>query len=568
MQEKSFYESVGYNHLNRIKLLINEWLWLMSSDSVFADELMLYVLSRTYRHHTVLFTSTKCWSTIGTDEPISGQRLLEICQVHLAYIGQHMYGELKLRPFTALTGPMILDSPTQAIPVNENSDNKDDTDCSIQAMDLTTQKSHDKADDTTSDNNTDLEDNSTMESSCTITSSDSLRVSCDKTSLKENVNETQELHSAGSCPDMSEESDTPSESLLNPVAKLRTKNILGENTDGTIGDMQGLNNLNLSAIPKDSNSKTITHDMLGTNSSFTIATMVNLDLVMGINRSSPSIESDEINCENYEHSDCVNKTPVVTASVQHTMNITDGVHTDSSRRLTPLNANNAQKCLLGTNKSEATDKKIDIYKDAPLSGTLEKINLDTNAILDMIAQLQINNDKTGSNTNEENVCNSNMVSDHCYAISSKDQTVNHVDHNYCNSGSTPNLQSDISNALSGENNVMELWANHLDPDTSHSDDSGVYIDIAANDVSYPASYIDATLPIANTSINNVIATNSSMTLDQSNSFIQGINIEVPGHERSNDNNVINQLHCLNCKQNTEDKVKGINNVTNCELHTE
>ena len=47
-QEKSFYESVRYNHLKRMKLSLDDWLQLMSSDSNFADELMLYALSRTY----------------------------------------------------------------------------------------------------------------------------------------------------------------------------------------------------------------------------------------------------------------------------------------------------------------------------------------------------------------------------------------------------------------------------------------------------------------------------------------------------------------------------------------
>ena len=44
-QERDCYMRVGVNHLKWIKLTIDEWLRLMSSESVFTDELMLYALS-------------------------------------------------------------------------------------------------------------------------------------------------------------------------------------------------------------------------------------------------------------------------------------------------------------------------------------------------------------------------------------------------------------------------------------------------------------------------------------------------------------------------------------------
>ena len=48
-QEKDIYSSVGQHHLHRCKLSIDEWIMLMSSDSVFSDELMLYALSHIYQ---------------------------------------------------------------------------------------------------------------------------------------------------------------------------------------------------------------------------------------------------------------------------------------------------------------------------------------------------------------------------------------------------------------------------------------------------------------------------------------------------------------------------------------
>ena len=71
----------------------------MSSDSVFGDELMLYALARTYSRHVVVFTQSKCWTTVGTDDEIPGKCLLEICDIKLVYIGNHMFGELHRKPY-------------------------------------------------------------------------------------------------------------------------------------------------------------------------------------------------------------------------------------------------------------------------------------------------------------------------------------------------------------------------------------------------------------------------------------------------------------------------------------
>ena len=115
-QNKSFYANVGQEHLKCIKLTIDEWLLLMTSDSVFGDELMIYALSRVSQCHTVIFTSRSCWTTIGSDEPIDGNRLLEICQVHLLHIGLHMYAEIKSKPFVPVTKITVTEPPIQVLP--------------------------------------------------------------------------------------------------------------------------------------------------------------------------------------------------------------------------------------------------------------------------------------------------------------------------------------------------------------------------------------------------------------------------------------------------------------------
>ena len=126
-KNRSFYAKVGHEHLKCIKLAINQWILLMSSDSVFGDELMIYALLRVYQHHTVIFTSRSCWTTIGFNEPIDGNRLLQICQVHLLHIGLHMYDEIKSKPFVPVTKAAVTEAPLPVLPALHDVSSATDT---------------------------------------------------------------------------------------------------------------------------------------------------------------------------------------------------------------------------------------------------------------------------------------------------------------------------------------------------------------------------------------------------------------------------------------------------------
>ena len=49
--EKETFARIGYYHLKRLKLSITNWLKLMSANSVFVDELMIFTLSKLYQTH-------------------------------------------------------------------------------------------------------------------------------------------------------------------------------------------------------------------------------------------------------------------------------------------------------------------------------------------------------------------------------------------------------------------------------------------------------------------------------------------------------------------------------------
>ena len=112
--ECNYYEIVGKDHLKRVGLNINQLLSLMESPSVYGDELMLFALARTYQRHVVVFTHNHCWSNNGTDDFITGERLLESCDLKLLYIGQHMFTELKQKLFIPITKPVINKAPSYA----------------------------------------------------------------------------------------------------------------------------------------------------------------------------------------------------------------------------------------------------------------------------------------------------------------------------------------------------------------------------------------------------------------------------------------------------------------------
>ena len=213
-QDKDLHSSVGQHHLRRSKLNIDEWIKLMSSDSVFGDELMLYALSRIYHRHVVIFTAHGYWTTVGSDEPLSPMRLLEICEVRLMYIGTHMYSELKLKPFVLVQLPAVTESPCRIIlhSVENNTD-------IVKAMELTTGTAKQSSCTVTADDETEGMDGSECSEG---SESDTPMDECNSTDTADKRN----FHPSS---EDSDYSNTPSESLLTPGIVSNFCNIPGIN---------------------------------------------------------------------------------------------------------------------------------------------------------------------------------------------------------------------------------------------------------------------------------------------------------------------------------------------------
>ena len=102
--EQSLYESLGHIVLSMRGCDLENWCEEMKDENQFPDELMIYALSQTYNRHTLIMLQNHYWTTLETAEPLSEGELFEACQVHLVYLSNGVFGELKPKPF-ASTAP-------------------------------------------------------------------------------------------------------------------------------------------------------------------------------------------------------------------------------------------------------------------------------------------------------------------------------------------------------------------------------------------------------------------------------------------------------------------------------
>ena len=99
--EHELYTQVGRVVLNMRGCNLDTWLGEMSDVNCLPDELMLYALSRTYNRHTFVMCNDRNWSTLEVRRPMDESSAMQACHVHLVYLGNGTYGELKQKPFNS-----------------------------------------------------------------------------------------------------------------------------------------------------------------------------------------------------------------------------------------------------------------------------------------------------------------------------------------------------------------------------------------------------------------------------------------------------------------------------------
>ena len=94
---------------------LDSWLNIMKYEGIRGDETTIHALARVYQRHVVVYTKNRPWTTIKPDGTLNEENLWEMCDVHLLYLGQHVYAELKLKPFSEIRHRKLVTDPQMQI---------------------------------------------------------------------------------------------------------------------------------------------------------------------------------------------------------------------------------------------------------------------------------------------------------------------------------------------------------------------------------------------------------------------------------------------------------------------
>ena len=95
---QDWYECTAFI-LNIMKSLsLDSWLNIMKYEGIKGDEISLHALAQIYQRHVMVHTKSKLWTTVKLDTNITEEKLHDICDVHLLYLGNDIYARLKKKP--------------------------------------------------------------------------------------------------------------------------------------------------------------------------------------------------------------------------------------------------------------------------------------------------------------------------------------------------------------------------------------------------------------------------------------------------------------------------------------
>ena len=94
-QDTKYWTHVSNVVLSMKAINFETWLSMMKIPICAIYELMLFMLCKIHDCHTMVFTDTKLWTMVEEGHQLSLDELYSICNIHLLYLRQDMYGELK-----------------------------------------------------------------------------------------------------------------------------------------------------------------------------------------------------------------------------------------------------------------------------------------------------------------------------------------------------------------------------------------------------------------------------------------------------------------------------------------
>ena len=110
--EFNWYSDLALICLQMHKISLSEWIGKMQNPKHPADELAVYVLSRMYGKHSLIYTKTKTWSTIGTSNPMEEKKVYQLCEFKFVNMGKNNLIELIRKPSSLM--PLVSSVPLQS----------------------------------------------------------------------------------------------------------------------------------------------------------------------------------------------------------------------------------------------------------------------------------------------------------------------------------------------------------------------------------------------------------------------------------------------------------------------
>ena len=84
----NYYRDVSWLSLQMHKTTLSVWCSTMQDLTTPADKLAIFALSKLYQCHTVVYTKSKTWSTIGTSAPMSEKEVYMQCDLKFVLMGK------------------------------------------------------------------------------------------------------------------------------------------------------------------------------------------------------------------------------------------------------------------------------------------------------------------------------------------------------------------------------------------------------------------------------------------------------------------------------------------------
>ena len=106
----NYYKIAGHVILGFKNINIDQWMNVMSKPDTAANELAIFVLSKMYGKHTVIYNKARPWTMLDPPYPMTETELHNNCQIHLVYVGKNSYGILHRKPFVETMAPLSIES--------------------------------------------------------------------------------------------------------------------------------------------------------------------------------------------------------------------------------------------------------------------------------------------------------------------------------------------------------------------------------------------------------------------------------------------------------------------------